>query len=63
MSAVASLQRLGRLVVAVPYLWLALFFLAMGALVQHGTGVAVATQGGDYITQLIDMYGSTPLSR
>lgn len=38
---------------------LALFFLAMGALVQHGTGVEVATQGGAYITQLIDMYGST----
>lgn len=38
---------------------LALFFLAMGALVQHGTGVEVATQSGAYITQLIDMYGST----
>lgn len=33
MSAVASLQRLGRLVVAVPYLWLALFFLAPFAIV------------------------------
>ncbi len=33
MSAVASLQRLRRLVVAVPYLWLALFFLAPFAIV------------------------------
>ena len=33
MSAAASLQRLRRLVVAVPYLWLALFFLAPFAIV------------------------------
>ena len=38
---------------------LALFFLAMGALVQHGTGMEVPTSGGAYIGQLIDMYGAT----
>lgn len=37
---------------------LALFFLALGALVQFGTGVEVAQQGGAYIPQLLQMYGS-----
>lgn len=38
---------------------LALFFLALGALVQYGTGVQVPTQGGAYVDQLIGMYGAT----
>ncbi|WP_153397344.1 NRAMP family divalent metal transporter [Ornithinicoccus halotolerans] len=37
---------------------LAVFFLALGALVQFGTGVEVAQQGGAYIPQLLQMYGS-----
>lgn len=65
MSAVASLQRLRRLVVAVPYLWLALFFLAPFAIVlrmafsqaatalppyaPHWEGLA---QLGDFLSQL-----------
>lgn len=38
---------------------LALVFLALGALVQHGSGVAVEQVGGKYIAQLISMYAST----
>lgn len=65
MSAVASLQRLRRLVVAVPYLWLALFFLAPFVIVlrmafsqaatalppyaPHWEGLA---QLGDFLSQL-----------
>ncbi len=65
MSAVASPQRLRRLVVAVPYLWLALFFLAPFAIVlrmafsqaatalppyaPHWEGLA---QLGDFLSQL-----------
>ncbi|MBN9450632.1 MAG: ABC transporter permease subunit [Bosea sp.] len=65
MSAVAPLQRLGRLVVAVPYVWLALFFLVPFAIVlrmafsqaetalppyaPHWEGLA---QLGEFISQL-----------
>lgn len=35
---------------------LALFFLALGVLVQYGTGAEIETKGGQYIVQLIDMY-------
>ena len=38
---------------------LALVFLALGALVQHGSGNAVEMVGGKYIAQLINMYAST----
>ncbi|GAB96668.1 hypothetical protein KILIM_044_00570 [Kineosphaera limosa NBRC 100340] len=38
---------------------LALFFVALGALVQYGTGVEVPTVGGAYVAQLIGMYGAT----
>ncbi|WP_034334534.1 NRAMP family divalent metal transporter [Conchiformibius kuhniae] len=38
---------------------LALVFLALGALVQYGTGTEVKTAGGAYIGQLIDMYAAT----
>lgn len=37
---------------------LALFFLALGALVQYGTGVEVASEGGAYVDQLLQMYGT-----
>lgn len=37
---------------------LAVFFVALGALVQFGTGVKVETAGGAYIPQLISMYGT-----
>ncbi|MGC1208022.1 MAG: divalent metal cation transporter [Ornithinimicrobium sp.] len=37
---------------------LALFFLALGALVQYGSGVEVASEGGAYVDQLLQMYGS-----
>ncbi|SMB90626.1 Mn2+ and Fe2+ transporters of the NRAMP family [Pasteurella testudinis DSM 23072] len=38
---------------------LALVFLALGALVQHGSGVEVEKVGGRYIAQLINMYAVT----
>ena len=38
---------------------LAVFFLAMGALVQFGTGVEIKMAGGAYIPQLISMYTAT----
>lgn len=38
---------------------LAIVFLALGALVQYGSGVEVKMAGGAYIGQLIDMYAST----
>ncbi|MCW9710629.1 divalent metal cation transporter [Avibacterium sp. 21-586] len=38
---------------------LALVFLALGALVQFGSGEAVQMVGGKYIAQLINMYAST----
>ncbi|WP_037585717.1 NRAMP family divalent metal transporter [Stenoxybacter acetivorans] len=38
---------------------LALVFLALGALVQYGSGEAVQMVGGAYIAQLINMYAST----
>lgn len=37
---------------------LALFFLALGALVQYGSGVEMATEGGAYVGQLMQMYGT-----
>ncbi|HKJ12465.1 MAG TPA: NRAMP family divalent metal transporter [Ornithinimicrobium sp.] len=37
---------------------LALFFLALGALVQYGSGVEVANEGGAYVGQLLAMYGT-----
>nr|WP_245639967.1 divalent metal cation transporter [Moraxella oblonga] len=38
---------------------LALFFLALGVFVQYGTGQEIATKGGAYVGQLIQMYTST----
>lgn len=38
---------------------LALIFLALGALVQYGSGQAVESVGGKYIAQFINMYAST----
>ncbi|MBE2895100.1 NRAMP family divalent metal transporter [Spirabiliibacterium falconis] len=38
---------------------LALVFLALGALVQYGSGVEVEKVGGKYIAQLINMYAYT----
>lgn len=38
---------------------LALVFLALGALVQYGSGETVEMVGGRYIAQLINMYAST----
>ena len=38
---------------------LALVFLALGALVQYGSGETVQMVGGKYIAQLINMYAST----
>lgn len=38
---------------------LALVFLALGALVQYGSGTEVKMAGGAYISQLINMYAST----
>lgn len=38
---------------------LALFFLALGVFVQYGTGNEIATQGGAYVGQLIQMYANT----
>ncbi|MFC0309299.1 NRAMP family divalent metal transporter [Gallibacterium trehalosifermentans] len=38
---------------------LALVFLALGALVQYGSGVPVEMVGGKYVAQLIGMYSST----
>ncbi|MBF0804601.1 MULTISPECIES: NRAMP family divalent metal transporter [unclassified Neisseria] len=38
---------------------LAVVFLALGALVQYGTGTEVKMAGGAYIGQLIDMYAQT----
>ncbi|MDU8923843.1 NRAMP family divalent metal transporter [Pasteurellaceae bacterium LIM206] len=38
---------------------LAVVFLALGALVQYGSGEAVEMVGGKYIAQLINMYAST----
>ena len=38
---------------------LALVFLALGALVQYGSGTEVKMAGGAYIGQLIDMYAAT----
>lgn len=38
---------------------LALVFLALGALVQYGSGVKVELVGGKYVAQLIGMYSST----
>lgn len=38
---------------------LALFFLALGVFVQYGTGNEIATQGGAYVGQLIQMYAET----
>ncbi|MGB5953405.1 MAG: divalent metal cation transporter [Ornithinimicrobium sp.] len=37
---------------------LALFFLALGALVQYGSGVEFASEGGAYVDQLLQMYGT-----
>ena len=37
---------------------LALFFLALGALVQYGSGIEMATEGGAYVDQLMQMYGT-----
>ncbi|MGB3185379.1 MAG: NRAMP family divalent metal transporter [Ornithinimicrobium sp.] len=37
---------------------LALFFLALGALVQYGSGVEFADEGGAYVDQLLQMYGT-----
>lgn len=37
---------------------LALFFLALGVLVQYGSGETIAMKGGAYIPQLIKMYTS-----
>ncbi|RTR29876.1 NRAMP family divalent metal transporter [Deinococcus radiophilus] len=36
---------------------LAIFFVALGALLQFGTGVEIPTAGGAYVTQLMNMYG------
>ncbi|UNU73966.1 divalent metal cation transporter [Moraxella nasovis] len=38
---------------------LALFFLALGVLVQYGSGKEIAMQGGAYVGQLIQMYTQT----
>lgn len=38
---------------------LALVFLALGALVQYGSGIPVEMVGGKYIAQLIGMYAAT----
>ncbi|OBX06620.1 membrane protein [Gallibacterium salpingitidis] len=38
---------------------LAIIFLALGALVQYGSGVPVEMVGGKYIAQLIGMYSAT----
>ncbi|KGQ29240.1 NRAMP family divalent metal transporter [Gallibacterium anatis] len=38
---------------------LALVFLALGALVQYGSGVPVEMVGGKYVAQLIGMYAAT----
>lgn len=38
---------------------LALFFLALGVFVQYGTGQEIATKGGAYVGQLIQMYTET----
>ncbi|MEH8056729.1 NRAMP family divalent metal transporter [Gallibacterium anatis] len=38
---------------------LALVFLALGALVQYGSGIPVEMVGGKYIAQLIGMYATT----
>lgn len=38
---------------------LALVFLALGALVQYGSGIELKMSGAAYIGQLIDMYAST----
>lgn len=38
---------------------LALFFLALGVFVQYGTGEEIATKGGAYVGQLIQMYTDT----
>lgn len=38
---------------------LALFFLALGVFVQYGTGEEIATKGGAYVSQLIQMYTDT----
>lgn len=38
---------------------LALFFLALGVFVQYGTGEEIATKGGAYIGQLVQMYTET----
>lgn len=38
---------------------LALFFLALGVFVQYGTGQEIATKGGAYVGQLIQMYTTT----
>ena len=36
---------------------LALVFLALGALVQYGSGVELETEGSAYVGQLLQMYG------
>ncbi|MCG7411044.1 NRAMP family divalent metal transporter [Moraxella nonliquefaciens] len=38
---------------------LALFFLTLGVFVQYGTGEEIATKGGAYINQLVQMYTDT----
>ncbi|WAJ74846.1 divalent metal cation transporter [Moraxella bovis] len=38
---------------------LALFFLTLGVFVQYGTGEEIATKGGAYIGQLVQMYTET----
>ncbi|WP_342371653.1 divalent metal cation transporter [Propioniciclava soli] len=38
---------------------LALFFVALGALVQYGSGTEISTASGAYIAQLIAMYAAT----
>lgn len=38
---------------------LALFFLALGVFVQYGSGEEIATAGGAYVSQLVNMYTAT----
>src|SRR5699024_4178561 len=38
---------------------LAILFLALGVFVQYGSGTEIQTQGGAYITQLMNMYTAT----
>lgn len=38
---------------------LACFFIALGALVQYGTGEELKMSGNEYVSQLVNMYGAT----